>query len=136
VTEATPVTTVRVDGSRVRDIASFYDALNRAFMAGESWQLGPSLDALDDLLYGGFGALHGAPGRTRVVLRDHERIRRALGRDATLAWRRDKLARPGTFDAEAAAREVAELEAGRGQTYFDIVLDVFAGHPEIELVLD
>ena len=29
----------------------------------------------------------------------------------------------------------AALEAGTGPTYFDIVLEVFADHPEVELVL-
>jgi hypothetical protein len=129
-------TTIRVDGARVHDIASFYDELNRVFMRGEDWRLGQSLDALDDLLYGGFGALHEAQTPKRVVLGDHERLRRALGRDATLAWHRGKLARPGTFNAETASAAIAELEVGRGDTYFQIVLDVFAGHPDIELVLD
>ncbi|WP_189654972.1 hypothetical protein [Paracoccus mutanolyticus] len=34
--------------------------MNRVFMAAEDWQLGDSLDALNDMLYGGYGALHGA----------------------------------------------------------------------------
>jgi hypothetical protein len=57
--------TLRLDGRRITGIPSFYDEVNRVFMADESWTLGPSLDALDDLLYGGYGALHGAD-RVRV----------------------------------------------------------------------
>ena len=48
--------TLRLDGRLIHDIASFYDEINRVFMAGEDWQLGPSLDALDDMLRGGYGA--------------------------------------------------------------------------------
>ena len=37
---------------------------------------------------------------------------------------------------EAAARAALdELDRGAGKTYFDLVLDVFAGHPEVNLVL-
>lgn len=31
---------------------------------------------------------------------------------------------------------LAELDAGNGRTYFDLVLDVFAGHPDVRLMLD
>jgi RNAse (barnase) inhibitor barstar len=48
-----------LDGSAIHDIAGFYAEINRVFMACEDWQLAPSLDALDDLLYGGYGALAG-----------------------------------------------------------------------------
>ena len=52
--------TLRLDGCRIRDIPSFYDEINRVFMAGEDWRLGPSLNALDDMLRGGYGALKDA----------------------------------------------------------------------------
>lgn len=49
-------------GSTVSDIASFYGEVNRVFMADEEWQLGHSLDALDDMLYGpaSYGSAHQA----------------------------------------------------------------------------
>lgn len=123
-----------IDGAAVHDIPSLYDELNRVFMADEDWRLGPSLDALDDLLYGGFGALHGA-GSITIRWIDHAASRRALGRDATIEYYRAKLRHPETFNAAHFREKLDDVEAGRGQTYFDIVLEVFAGHPEIELVL-
>lgn len=128
-------TEFRIDGTAVVDIASLYDELNRVFMVGESWTLGPSLDGLDDMLYGGYGALHGLDG-VRVVWEDHAASRRALGRDETIAYHRSKLDRPGMFDAERARSAIAALEAGAGSTYFDTVLEIFESHPRIELVLD
>lgn len=122
-----------IDGARVTDIASFYDEVNRVFMAGETWTLGASLDALDDLLYGGYGALHGLES-ARVEWTDHELSRRALGREATIAYYAAKLENPA-FDADRARSAIAELESGNGRTYFDIVLEIFAEHPTIELVL-
>ena len=49
-----------LEGSSIRGIASFYQEINRVFMAKEYWDIANSLDALDDLLYGGFGAAKGA----------------------------------------------------------------------------
>ncbi len=123
-----------LDGSRVDDIASFYDEVNRRFMADEDWRLGPSLDALDDILYGGYGAAAGA-ANLRIVWLESERSRAALGVEATLAWLDSKLAEPETFDVVAISAQRAALLDGSGPTYFELVLDVFAGHPEVDLEL-
>lgn len=125
---------LRIDGAAVRDIASFYAEVNRVFMADEPWDLGPSLDALDDLLYGDVGAL-GRARPARVVWADHEVSRRALGREATVAHYREKLRHPGAYRAATAQAALDALDAGGGATYFDLVLTVFAGHPDVELVL-
>ena len=127
------MTTFTIDGAAVRDIGSFYDEINRVFMADEDWRLGQSLDALDDLLYGGLGALRHAE-HVRIVWRDHRMSRDALGRDATAEYYREKLRHPGVFDTARFETKLAELLAGTGRTYFELVLEVFAGHRDIELV--
>lgn len=128
------VTTFTIEGSAVHDIASFYAELNRLFMAEEDWRLGASLDALDDLLYGGIGALARADD-VRIVWRDHTSSRAALGLSATAEYYREKLRHPETFNTEHFRGRLADLDAGTGPTYFDIVLDVFADHRDIELIL-
>ena len=124
---------LQIEGTAIVDIPSLYAEINRVFMAGEDWQLGPSLDALDDLLYGGHGALAGHETAT-VVWRDIERSREALGLETTRAWLEDKLRQPGTFNAETIGRQLDALQRGEGQTYFDIVMEIFAGHPNINLL--
>lgn len=121
-----------VDGSRIHDIPSFHAEMNRVFMAGEDWQMGRSLDALNDVLHGGFGPRdYGEP----LVLRWNglERNRADLGFDATRDWLRARLEQPG-FDHARLRNDLEALEAGRGQTFFDIVLEIIADHPEITLV--
>jgi hypothetical protein len=120
-------------GSTVSDIASFYGEVNRVFMADEEWQLGHSLDALDDMLYGGYGALAGHAGAT-LVWEDIEHTRSVLGVDATRAWLQAKLNGNGTFNKEVIAAQLQALDAGEGQTYFQIVMDIFAAHPQLMLV--
>lgn len=124
--------TLTLDGGAVHDIASFYDEINRVFMAGESWRLGQSLDALDDLLRGGFGAIE---GREPVIIiwRDIEHSKIALGRAATKRFYLSKLERPDLFNRELIQTKIAELEAGAGPTYFDIIIEIFSDHPNFEL---
>lgn len=121
--------TLHLDGARVDSIAAFYAELDRAFMAGEDRRLAPSLDALEDLLLGGLGA---AP--VTVVWHGFERSRAALGFAATHEHYLAKVADP-RCDTALFRRRLADLEEGRGKTYAELVLEVFARHPEVELVL-
>ncbi|WP_029289886.1 barstar family protein [Cellulomonas sp. HZM] len=122
-----------IEGSHVRDIRTFYDELNRVFMADEDWRLGQSLDALADMLHGGFGALLDDPAPV-VVWRDHPASRAALGVQATRGWIASRASRPG-YDPARLQADLDELERG-GRTYFDIVLEIFGEYPEIELRLE
>ena len=123
-----------LDGTRIHDIPSFYDEVNRVFMAGVDWTLGPSLDALDDMLYGGYGALDGDAPVT-LVWTAFEKNRQDLGVETTRRFLQAKLAHPERFNVSHVQRQLDALEAGTGQTYFEIVLEILAGHPNIELVI-
>lgn len=122
-----------LDGSRIHDIPSFYDEVNRVFMTGVDWTLGHSLDALDDLLYGGYGALDGSAPVT-LAWTEFDKNRRDLGTGATRAFLQAKLeAPPGRYDHARIQRDLDALDAGTGQTFFDIVLEIIATHPNITL---
>lgn len=54
-----PPKILTIDGSRIYDIPSFYAEINRVFMSGEDWKLEASVDALNDMLYGAYGAIQG-----------------------------------------------------------------------------
>lgn len=125
--------TLQIEGSAIDDIASLYAEINRVFMAGEDWQLGPSLDALDDLLHGGYGALAGHAQAT-LIWRDIAHSRAALGVETTRQWLQAKLDTPGSFNTQAIARQLEALQRGEGPTYFEIVMEIFGGHRQITLV--
>ncbi|WP_205928730.1 barstar family protein, partial [Pseudomonas viridiflava] len=99
-----------LQGSAVSDIPSFYAEINRVFMDGEDWQLGHSLDALDDMLYGGFGVLVGHESAT-LIWRDIEHSRSALGVDATRSWLQGKNAGSSVFNEATSAAQLKALDA-------------------------
>ncbi|HGY4639227.1 TPA: hypothetical protein ACNV0F_001887 [Acinetobacter baumannii] len=123
-----------IDGARINDIAGFYAEINRVFMSQEDWQLGVSLDALDDMLYGGYGAAQGnAPVRLRWLNAEHSRSRLDIA--ATRAHYLEKLSRPDTFSYQHWLGKFHALEVGRGPTYFEQICQVIAGHPRFTLEL-
>ncbi|MES3152028.1 barstar family protein [Sphingomonas faeni] len=126
--------TLTIIGRNIRDIPTFYAEINRVFMADEAWQLANNLDALNDLLYGGYGAIKGREP-VRIVWQDSAASRPALGIEATRAFLTDKLQRPDVFNVVAIDRQLDALDHGTGQTYFEIVLEIIGDHRNIELVM-
>ncbi len=122
-----------IDGNRFDDIPGFYAEINWLFMASEDWQLGNSLDALDDMLHGGYGALQSHPVAT-VTWVNFAKSRSDLGVDATRDWLRAKLDPQGGFDRRAIHAQLAALSAGKGPTYFDQIVQIFADHPNLRLI--
>ena len=125
--------TLTLVGARIHDIPSLYEEINRVFMAGEDWTLGSSLDALDDMLYGGFGAID---GEEPVTLRweGFERMRAVLGVETTVAFLEQKLERPDVFNTALIRRQLDALGRGEGQTYLEIVEQILSSHANITLV--
>lgn len=124
--------TYRIEGARIHGIDDFYAELNRLVMTSEDWQLGSSLDALNDLLYGGIGAL-ADDADPQFVWADHDLSSTALGTDATRAWLTAKL--QGPFNHALIQQQLDDLNAGTGKTYYEIILEIFAEHPDVGLTL-
>lgn len=102
-------------------------------MTGEDWQLGNSLDAFNDLLYGGFGVFKGSAPVT-LIWKDMAHSREALGVDTTREYYEDKLQPESPFNREHFTQKLEELNSGVGQTYFDILMEMIGEHPNITLV--
>lgn len=122
-----------IEGSRIIDIPSFYAEINRLLMPDETWQLAESLDALNDVLYGGYGAIQGKEP-VRIVWKDMPATKAALGRAATSAFLKARLATRTMFNGRPIVDQLAAMENGEEATYFDVIMEVFSEHPNIEIV--
>lgn len=101
-----------IEGTHILGIPSFYAEINRVFMADEDWQLGPSLDALDDMLHGGYGALHGVSCPV-VTWRNIAASRAALGVEETRRFYLERIALRPMFNGSAIRDLLDALERGR-----------------------
>ncbi|RWR03821.1 ribonuclease inhibitor [[Pantoea] beijingensis] len=120
-----------IEGDSITDIPSFYAQINAIFMQGEDWVLANSLDALDDLFYGGYGTLKGEKCVT-LIWKNIETSRVTLGYEVTRAFYENKLQYPEKFNVKLINQQLNDLKNGTGKTYFDIVLEIIASHPNIE----
>jgi len=124
----------RIEGAGVNGISDLYKELNRELMVGADWRMGQSLDALNDALYGVDSEIReGHP--VVFIWHDHAHSRATLGYGETLRWLLDKLSRPETFNQSRIQSDLDDLRSGVGKTYFELILEVFADHPLIELRL-
>ncbi|MCD8081750.1 MAG: barstar family protein [Bacteroides sp.] len=71
-----------IDGNNIHDIPSFYEEINRVFMPEEDGKLGESLDALSDMLYGGYDEIEGNE-EVYLIWKDFEKNRTDLGWELT-----------------------------------------------------
>lgn len=122
---------IEIAGDRIRDIPTLYVELDRALMRGVDWRLGESLDALNDVLYGGFGTIEGDEPVT-LVWHDFAASAAALGVETTREWLRRRLG-DERYAQDRLVADLAALDAGTGMTYLDRVVEVIESHPNIAL---
>jgi len=123
-----------IEGSNIVDIASFYAEINRVFMQQENWLLGQTLDGFNDLLYGGFGRLKAGQAAV-LVWKDIRSSKIALGIETTRKYYQHKLAPESPFNKEHFKKALEELDAGRGKTYFELIIEIINEHPNIQLMV-
>jgi len=129
------IKTLLIDGTKIHDLPSFYEEINRVFMHNEDWKLGQSLDALDDMFYGGYGEIKGNE-RINLIWINFAKNKEDLGLEMTREFYRNKLKSPSTFNTELIQQKLSELENGTGKTFFEIVLEIIEEHPNITLIPD
>ncbi|MBF8458221.1 ribonuclease inhibitor [Kaistella sp. G5-32] len=122
-----------IKGENIKDISAFYEEMNRLFMRNEDWKIGASLDALDDLFYGGFGEIKGNED-VELIWQHFQENRKVLGLETTLEFYEKKLRSPEIFNSKLIQEKIKELNEGTGQTYFEIILKIISDHPNIHLI--
>ena len=127
--------TIIIDGENFSDLSGFYEEMNRLFMHGADWKMGHSLDALNDILYGGFGVFE--PGEPLVVIwQNFSKSKQALGIQETKRNYELKVKIGHPYNVTLFKDKLKELENGPGQTLCDIVVEIFRDHKNIEFRLE
>ncbi|UYW01385.1 ribonuclease inhibitor [Flavobacterium agricola] len=108
--------TFYIEGKNVVSIPSFYIEINRLLMQNETWQLGESLDALNDVLYSGFSAI--ANHKKILFIWNNSQISRVnLGLQTTRTYLETKLNNT-MYNKKLIQKQLDELVQGTGSTYF------------------
>lgn len=123
---------ITIDGSKIHDIPSFYEEINRVFMAREDWKIAQSLDALNDLFHGGFGIIQSSE-EIELIWKNFKQNKEDLGNELTKSYYVEKLKYPSAYNSNFVYEKLSELENGIGKTYFEIILEIISEHPNIKI---
>jgi RNAse (barnase) inhibitor barstar len=132
------MTELVLDGARITSLETFYDEVGRVLVPGAYW--GRNLDALNDILRGGFGT----PEWPYVIRwRNSDLSVQHLGYPETILYLERKLGRCHPTNRDRVSAELALAMRGEGPTIFDRLIEVISlhaiaedGQPLVTLCLD
>ncbi len=115
-----------INGSHFSNMEGFYEEVSQLFMKDEDWKVG-TLDGFNDILYG---------VTTDITWGNSQKSKEDLGFDATKEFYENKIRQGKPFNVELIQQKLDELIDGKGQTLFDILIEIIEEHKNITLILD
>lgn len=115
-----------INANHFSDLIAFYDEVSQLFMKDEDWKVG-TLDGFDDILYG---------VETDITWKNSPKSQEDLGVNATREFYENKIRQGKPFNRELIQKKLDELNEGKGQTLFEILVEIIKSHTDITLILD
>jgi hypothetical protein len=122
-----------IHGGHFSSLAGFYDEISSVLMKNTDWKVG-TLDGFDDILYGGFGVFENNEEIT-IICKDSGKSEADLGLKATQEFYDLKIRQGKPFNIELIQEKRNDLSNGKGQTLFEILVEIIQSHRNITLVL-
>ena len=123
-----------IHGGHFSSLAGFYEEVSHVLMKDVDWKVG-TLDGFDDILYGGFGVIEGKE-ETEIIWKESRKSKEDLGFTATREFYENKIRQGKPFNIEFIQQKLDELISGKGQTLFDILVEIIESHANIILRLE
>lgn len=114
-----------INGSHFSNLLGFYEEVSQLFLKDEDWKVG-TLDGFDDILYGFQGEL---------IWKDSQKSKEDLGFDLTKKFYENKVRQGKPFNVKLIQQKLDDLITGKGQTLFDILVEIIESHQNIKLIL-
>ena len=123
-----------IHGGHFSSLAGFYEEISSVLMKDADWKVG-TLDGFDDILYGGFGVIEGKE-KIEIIWKEAEKSKEDLGFKATREFYENKIRQGKPFNTELIQQKLNELTEGKGQTLFEILVEIIESHTNITLTLE
>ena len=115
-----------INGGHFSDLEGFYEEISELFMNDEDWKVG-TLDGFDDILYGFEG---------EIIWKDSDKSREDLGFELTKEFYENKIRQGKPFNVKLIQQKLDELIEEKGETLFEILVEIIGSHQNIKLILD
>ena len=124
-----------IDGNSFSDLDSFYDEVERKFTNGLDWNIGRNLDALNDVMRGGFGTFdYEEP--IEIFWSFSDISRNVLGWNIMVEQLENSLKNYHPSNTESITNQLYHAQKEEGQTMFDVIIEIIEGHNHITLILE
>ncbi|WP_241285503.1 ribonuclease inhibitor [Chryseobacterium arthrosphaerae] len=122
-----------IHGGHFSSLEGFYEEASNVLMKNTDWKIG-TLDGFDDILYGGFGVFENNEP-IEIVWRESQKSGEDLGIKATRDFYENKIRQGKPFNTKLLQQKLDDLMEGKGQTLFEILVEIIQSHANIQLVL-
>ncbi|HCM35489.1 MULTISPECIES: ribonuclease inhibitor [Chryseobacterium] len=123
-----------INGGHFSSLAEFYEEISNSLMKDTDWKVG-TLDGFDDILYGGFGVFENKE-EIEIIWKESKKSEEDLGFKTTQEFYENKIRQGKPFNRELIQQKLDDLMAGKGQTLFDILIEIIQSHSNITLILN
>ncbi|MGG1921904.1 ribonuclease inhibitor [Chryseobacterium sp. NRRL B-14798] len=123
-----------IHGGHFSSLGGFYEEASNVLMKDTDWKVG-TLDGFDDILYGGFGVIEGKE-KIEIIWKEAEKSKEDLGFKATREFYENKIRQGKPFNTELIQQKLNELTEGKGQTLFEILVEIIESHTNITLTIE
>jgi len=123
-----------IHGGHFSSLGGFYEEVSSVLMKDTDWKVG-TLDGFDDILYGGFGVIEDKE-EIEILWKESEKSKEDLGYEATREFYENKIRQGKPFNIESIQQKLYDLNEGKGQTLFDILVEIIESHINITLRLE
>ena len=115
-----------INGGHFSDLEGFYNEVSELFMNDEDWKVG-TLDGFDDILY---------RIDSDITWKNSQKSKEDLGFDLTKKFYENKIRIGKPFNVDLIQQKLGDLMDGKGQTLFEILVEIIESHQNIKLILD
>ncbi len=123
-----------IHGGHFSSLGGFYEEASSVLMKNTDWKVG-TLDGFNDILYGGYGIIEGKE-EFEIIWKESQKSKEDLGFKATREFYENKIRQGKPFNIELIQQKLDELTDGKGQTLFEILVEIIESHPNITLRLE
>ena len=115
-----------INGGHFSDLEGFYNEVSELFMNDEDWKVG-TLDGFDDILY---------RIDSDITWKNSQKSKEDLGFDLTKEFYENKIRIGKPFNVDLIKQKLDELIEEKGETLFEILVEIIESHQNIKLILD
>jgi len=123
-----------IHGGHFSSLDGFYEEASSVLMKDVDWKVG-TLDGFDDILYGGFGVFENKE-EIEIIWKESKKSKEDLALAATREFYENKIRKGQPFNIQLIQQKLDDLSEGKGQTLFEILVEIIESHTNITLTLE